>query len=234
MDLNDQRGIDSILHVYLYLNEQENSLLNLRDSKTYIEYEKYEPLLISDPEGFFSDVSFEIIPVDASNFVLKYDIGFNSTMGLSDMLLYMWNTDRYIAQKFFENAIEVAPTESTLHETKDEFEKEVNKIIMDTKKPTVPDWLKNNVSGWAQGKLEGTTFTNAIKFLIQEKIIDIDVLPNISRDPDSEDEELEEEETIHIPKWIKNNAKWWADDLLTEEDFLNGIKYLVEKEIIRT
>ena len=37
-----------------------------------------------------------------------------------------------------------------------------------------------------------------------------------------------------IPEWIKNNTKWWADGLLTEEDFLNGIKYLVEKEIIRT
>ncbi len=36
-----------------------------------------------------------------------------------------------------------------------------------------------------------------------------------------------------IPDWIKNNAKWWADGLISEDDFVNGIKYLVEKGIIR-
>ena len=36
-----------------------------------------------------------------------------------------------------------------------------------------------------------------------------------------------------IPEWIKNNAGWWSDGLIEEEDFLNGIKYLVEKGIIK-
>ena len=50
-----------------------------------------------------------------------------------------------------------------------------------------------------------------------------------------EDKFAQEEESVTaVPEWIKNNAGWWADGLLTEEDFLNGIKYLVENEIIRT
>lgn len=35
-----------------------------------------------------------------------------------------------------------------------------------------------------------------------------------------------------IPDWIKNNAGWWAKGLISEDDFVNGIKYLVEQGII--
>ena len=36
-----------------------------------------------------------------------------------------------------------------------------------------------------------------------------------------------------VPDWIKNNAKWWADGQITDQDFVKGIQYLVEKGIIR-
>jgi len=37
----------------------------------------------------------------------------------------------------------------------------------------------------------------------------------------------------NVPDWIKNNAGWWADGLITEDDFVKGIQYLVEQGIIR-
>ena len=44
-----------------------------------------------------------------------------------------------------------------------------------------------------------------------------------------------QESTINqeIPDWVKNNAGWWADGLISEDEFLNGIKYMIEKGIIR-
>ena len=36
-----------------------------------------------------------------------------------------------------------------------------------------------------------------------------------------------------IPYWIKNNAKWWSNDKISDDDFLSGIKYLVENNIIK-
>jgi len=36
-----------------------------------------------------------------------------------------------------------------------------------------------------------------------------------------------------IPSWIKNNAGWWADDKISDSDFLSGIKFLVETNIIQ-
>lgn len=36
-----------------------------------------------------------------------------------------------------------------------------------------------------------------------------------------------------IPTWIKNNAGWWADGLIEERDFVNGIEYLVKNGVIQ-
>ena len=36
-----------------------------------------------------------------------------------------------------------------------------------------------------------------------------------------------------VPSWIKNNAGWWASDYISDSDFLYGIKYLVENNIIK-
>jgi len=38
--------------------------------------------------------------------------------------------------------------------------------------------------------------------------------------------------TAPIPGWIKNTASWWSEGLITEDEFLKGIEYLVEKRIL--
>jgi len=35
-----------------------------------------------------------------------------------------------------------------------------------------------------------------------------------------------------IPEWIKSNASWWADGLIDDNSFVQGIQYLVKEEII--
>mgnify|MGYP003972951515 FL=1 len=39
-------------------------------------------------------------------------------------------------------------------------------------------------------------------------------------------------ETILIPDWIKNNADWWSTNQISDLEFLEGINYLFEKQII--
>jgi hypothetical protein len=36
-----------------------------------------------------------------------------------------------------------------------------------------------------------------------------------------------------VPAWIRNNAGWWAYGKISEEEFVAGIKFLVEQGIIR-
>ena len=39
-------------------------------------------------------------------------------------------------------------------------------------------------------------------------------------------------ETILIPEWIRNDANWWTDGQITDLEFLQGINYLFEKQIV--
>ena len=36
-----------------------------------------------------------------------------------------------------------------------------------------------------------------------------------------------------IPQWIKNNAGWWAEDQIDDASFVQGIQYLIQKEIMK-
>ena len=35
-----------------------------------------------------------------------------------------------------------------------------------------------------------------------------------------------------VPTWVKNNAKWWSSDLISDSEFLNGISYLINEKIL--
>jgi hypothetical protein len=37
---------------------------------------------------------------------------------------------------------------------------------------------------------------------------------------------------ISIPTWIKNNAKWWSEGSLGDDDFIKGIQYLIQQGVI--
>jgi len=35
-----------------------------------------------------------------------------------------------------------------------------------------------------------------------------------------------------VPEWIKNNAGWWADDLIDDDSFIQGIQFLIKEKIL--
>ena len=90
----------------------------------------------------------------------------------------------------------------------------------------IPVWIKNNAGWWADDQIDDFTFAQGIAFLTKNKIIQISDLPVTA------DGEIIIDEDIVIPSWIKNNAGWWASDDILDSDFLNGIKYLMESNII--
>jgi len=38
---------------------------------------------------------------------------------------------------------------------------------------------------------------------------------------------------IVIPKWIKNNAKWWTQGNITDSDFVGGMQFMIKNKIIK-
>jgi len=49
-----------------------------------------------------------------------------------------------------------------------------------------------------------------------------------------EEEDRENDITgLNIPDWVRNNAKWWAENSITDDDYISGIQFLIQNEIIR-
>jgi len=40
-------------------------------------------------------------------------------------------------------------------------------------------------------------------------------------------------EKVVLPDWIRNNAKWWAQGAIGDNDFVSGIQYLIKEGIIQ-
>ncbi len=36
-----------------------------------------------------------------------------------------------------------------------------------------------------------------------------------------------------IPQWIRDNAGWWAEGLITDQDYINGLQYLISQGILQ-
>jgi hypothetical protein len=36
-----------------------------------------------------------------------------------------------------------------------------------------------------------------------------------------------------IPTWVKNNAKWWSDDVIDDRTFVSGIQFLINEDVIQ-
>ena len=43
----------------------------------------------------------------------------------------------------------------------------------------------------------------------------------------------EKSSVAEIPSWIKNNAGWWAEGIIDDEAFVNGIQFLINEKIIQ-
>ena len=38
---------------------------------------------------------------------------------------------------------------------------------------------------------------------------------------------------VKVPNWIKNTADWWANNLITDNEFVNAVEFLIKEGIIK-
>ena len=91
----------------------------------------------------------------------------------------------------------------------------------------IPSWIKNVAGWWANGEISENEFLDGITYLINNNIILLDYIPCSTKI---------ESQTISsaklVPDWVKNNAKWWSDDLIEDADFVNGVEYLIKIQVM--
>ena len=93
-------------------------------------------------------------------------------------------------------------------------------------KPRVPGWVQSTAQFWVDENVSDREFTDAIGYLVKEKIIDVEVEPQLTEPEEPIDEEPQ------VPAWIAQSTKWWIDGQVPEDQFLEGIKWMIQNKII--
>ena len=91
-------------------------------------------------------------------------------------------------------------------------------------KSQIPDWIRNNAKWWSEGNIDDESFVGGIQFLVKEGIMQI---------PETTTQSSEQNGSQEMPGWIKSNAEWWSQGLISDDDFIKGIQHLIEQGIIR-
>ena len=90
-------------------------------------------------------------------------------------------------------------------------------------KLNIPSWIKNSVKWWSTDATTTNEFLKAMEFLINQRILII---------PDTAQSQLEYAGG-KVPTWVKYNAYWWTNDVISDSDFISAIQYLISQGIIQ-
>ena len=87
----------------------------------------------------------------------------------------------------------------------------------------IPSWVKNNAGWWADGQIDDSSFVSGLQWLISNGIMKI---------PPTEQGTYVPSLNV-IPGWIKNNAEWWAADMIPDSAFVSGLQFLITNGIMK-
>jgi len=87
---------------------------------------------------------------------------------------------------------------------------------------SIPDWVRNNAEWWSKDLIGESDFVSGIEYLIIHGVIQVPIVPD----------EDESDDVAFVPPWIKDTAGWWAEGLVSDSEFVNGLQYLVKQGIL--
>ena len=90
-------------------------------------------------------------------------------------------------------------------------------------KLNIPSWIKNSAKWWSTDATTTNEFLKSLEFLINQRIL---VIPDTTQS-------LSQSTGSGVPAWVKSNASWWANDVITDSDFVSAIQYLIGQGIIQ-
>jgi hypothetical protein len=90
-------------------------------------------------------------------------------------------------------------------------------------KLNIPSWIKDSAKWWSADATTTNEFLKSLEFLINQRIL---VIPDTAQS-------LSQSTGSGVPAWVKSNASWWANDVITDSDFVSAIQYLISQGIIQ-
>ena len=110
--------------------------------------------------------------------------------------------------------------EEKITETSPSFQKtEIRKYTT----VNIPDWIRKNAKWWSLTQISDTDFRSGIEYLFQQEIIQI---------PDTIPAERGAYEK-NLPGWLRKDAGWWSQGLVSDEEFAKSLKWLIINGFIK-
>ncbi len=144
----------------------------------------------------------------------------------TDKTLYRKN-DKIIFSGAITNSDEIVTI--TIHDPKGKFVKLISAL------PDQDGNFQTQVDTKYYFNLDGTY--TAIAFTSDKNKVTTISFKFLSASPlkpkDTETDPFIVSQEIVVPSWLKNSAGWWSNDLIRDDEFVKGIQYLINEEILR-
>jgi hypothetical protein len=176
---------------------------------------------VIDPNKLVSDVSVEKELVrDAfgtENGLTQLVFGFTPTKpyDTSTILIETWDYERNSWTNYFYNGLTIVGEELDAESLSHLFSE-----------PQVPQWFKNNAGFWSQDLIDDQTFSNGIKFLINEKIMNIPNLKEFQPQPKLHFIEEEKGAQHYIDRYYNDEFyRDWFDETYPDYTIEEAVGY---------
>ena len=184
--------------------------ISIETSKNVYHYGDHLVMIITVAENVRQDFEYIHItdPAESKSLLLQYPISNAGTTEIPSKFPFdsaVWKPGTYLLE------LQYRGEQSSVQFT-----------IEDTGTVSLPFWIKDLAKMWINEPLvTDKDFARAIGYLIQVEINTIHYT-----EPGVETESI-------VPEWVKNNASWWIEGILTDTEFTTTLQYLVKVGIIK-
>jgi len=200
----ENSGPQNVRHVDMYLNQKGNRIQN-DNSETAITFDS-DQMQLRDPLNLIESANV-VSSVLGNKIHFLFDVSFSKTIDTSDILFRTWDTNRNAAYLHIPDALQVIDSEDM-----SSGDAVINDDVVDTSQDSILPTINESSFSDAFDQWAGYATTS---------MPDADFLNQLGMDAE------------HVPKWFKqNNAKWFKDGLISQDDFVTALDDLNNRGIL--
>jgi len=163
--VKENKGWDRTLNVALYTNIREDQ--TKQDSDTYIIWNYFDPVHVSDPHGYFDNVNVVTAQSGVRTMDVTYEITWNKSLAKSDVILETTNFPGQVGTTIIKEAWKSFPIKQISYETPEETSVETSvETIMTLFDGGIMNHLllNNNIDH---------ALLSAVDYFVNDEIIDV-------------------------------------------------------------
>ena len=86
----------------------------------------------------------------------------------------------------------------------------------------IPSWVKITTKFWANNSIDDKTYSETIRYLINEKIVKVPTA------------RISDYYPVDIPIWIKTNAQYWVDGKISDDEYSIMLQWMINRGLIKS